>query len=79
MGAGSDRGQSADGLDPLNPYLIPQTLSLGEVESREASLVADWLRALAFVIDVPDGSPFSDLYWEYDLTACDWPEADHEC
>lgn len=41
--------------------------------------IADWLRALAFVIDVPDGSPFSDLYWEYDLTACDWPEADHEC
>ena len=41
--------------------------------------IADWLRALAFVIDVPDGSPFGDQYWEYDLTACDWPEADHEC
>ena len=44
LGAGSDRGQSADGLDPLNPYLIPRNLSPGEIESREVSLITDWLR-----------------------------------
>ena len=42
LGAGADRGQSAD--DPLNPYLTPRTLSPGEIESREASLITDWLR-----------------------------------
>ena len=41
--------------------------------------IADWLHALAFVIDVPDGSPFGDLYWDNGVYGEfyyeDWPEA----